>query len=123
MAVAFLIYGAYMIEALIQGQVVGEPQMRQTREGKPFVTAAVRVSAGDGEAFFVSLSTFSEPAGERLAALSLGASLSAVVAFEQYQYRGKDGTDKSGWRLTATEVMSVYKARRRRIATYVASEE
>jgi single-stranded DNA-binding protein len=103
-----------MIEALIQGQIVGEPQKRQTRDGKPFYTASMRVSAGDGDAFFVGLTTFSETAGERLATLSKGASLSAVGALEQYQYQGKDGTDKSGWRLTATEIMSVYQARKRR---------
>lgn len=112
-----------MIEALIQGQIVGEPQKRQTRDGKAFYTVLLRVSAGDGDALFVSLTTFSETAGDRLAALSIGASLSAVGAFEQYQYQAKDGTDRNGWRLTATEVMSVYQARKRRGGTNVESGE
>ncbi len=102
-----------MIEALIQGTLASDPQERQTRDGKPFYTCSLRVSAGEGDALFMSLTSFSQMAGERLVSLQKGANLAAVGRLEQYSFMSKDGSERNGWRLTASEIMSVYKARKR----------
>ena len=103
-----------MIEAMITGTLATDPQERQTRDNKPFFTASLRVSAGEGDALFVSLTSFSQTAGERLLSLQKGANLAAVGILEQYPFTSKDGSERNGWRLTASEIMSVYQARKRR---------
>jgi single-stranded DNA-binding protein len=75
----------------------------------------VRVSAG-AETFFVSLTTFSESAGERLAVLRKGSALAATGTLEATAWVGKDGASRGGWRLTAGEILSVYAAAKKRKA-------
>jgi single-stranded DNA-binding protein len=109
-----------MIGALIQGELIADPQARTASNGKPFWTATMRVSAG-AEALFVGVSTFSEPAGERLMRLHKGAALAAAGTLEATEWTGRDGEPRRGWRLTATEVLSVYQARKRREPEEVAA--
>jgi single-stranded DNA-binding protein len=73
------------------------------------------VPAG-GEALFIGLTTFSETAGERLERLHKGATVAAAGTLEATAWTGKDGAERKGWRLTATEVLSAYQARKRRDA-------
>ncbi len=102
-----------MIGALVQGDLVADPQARTASNGKPFWTVTVRVPAGP-EALFVGLTTFSETAGERLMKLHKGSALAAAGTLEATTWTGKDGAERRGWRLTASEVLSVHQARRKR---------
>lgn len=102
-----------MICALIQGDLTADPVSRATRDGKPFVTATVRVPAGP-EALFVGIGTFSETAGERLMKLHKGSAVAAVGTLEATVWTAQDGSERRGWRLTASEVLSVFQARKRR---------
>lgn len=102
-----------MIGALIQGELVAEPVARTGASGKAFWTATVRVPAGS-DALFVGLATFSETAGERLMRLHKGSTVAAAGTLEPTVWTGKDGEERRGWRLTASEVLSVYQARKRR---------
>ena len=104
-----------MISALIKGELASDPTERTTANGARFWTATVRVSAGP-ETLFVSLATFSESAGERLAVLRKGSALAATGTLEQTAWVGKDGTSRAGWRLTAGEVLTVYSASKKRKA-------
>lgn len=102
-----------MIAALVQGELAADPVERVTAKGAPFVTATVRVAAG-AEALFVGLACFDATGCERLAKLRKGATVAAAGTLEATEWTTKDGEARRGWRLTATEVLSVYQARKRR---------
>jgi single-stranded DNA-binding protein len=102
-----------MIAALIQGELSADPQARTASNGARYWTATMRVPAGP-EALFIGLSTFSESAGERLGRLHKGAALAAAGTLEATVWTGQDGAERRGWRLTASEVLSVHQARKRR---------
>ncbi len=102
-----------MIGALITGELIADPVARTSASGKPFWTATVRVPTGN-DALFVGVATFSESAGERLMRLHKGASVAAAGTLEPTSWTDKNGDARSGWRLTAAEVLSVYQARKRR---------
>ena len=104
-----------MISALIKGERASDPTERTAANGTRFWTANIRVSAG-AETFFVSLTTFSETAGERLAVLRKGSTLAATGTLEQTTWVGKDGASRGGWRLTAGEILTVYAATKKRKA-------
>ncbi len=104
-----------MISALIKGELASDPTERTTANGVRFWTANVRVPAG-AETFFVSLATFSETAGERLAVLRKGSTLAATGVLEATAWVGKDGASRAGWRLTASEILTVYSASKKRKA-------
>jgi single-stranded DNA-binding protein len=95
---------------------MADPVARTAANGKPFWTASVRVPAGS-EALFVGLTTFSETAGERLMRLHKGSAVAAAGTLEPTAWTGKDGEERRGWRLTASEVLTVYEATKRRKAS------
>lgn len=101
-----------MISALMVGELATEPTARTTSKGAPYVTANMRVPAG-AEALFVGVAAFERTAGERLLKLRKGASLAAAGTLEATEWE-KDGETRKGWRLTATEILTVYAARKRR---------
>ena len=102
-----------MIGALIQGELQADPVERVTRDGKPYWTALVRTPAG-AEALFVGLATFSETAGARLMQLRKGSTVAAAGTLEATAWTTRDGEERQRWRITATEVLTVYAARKRR---------
>ena len=104
-----------MIGALVQGDLVSDPVGRTTAKGGRFLTATLRVPAG-AEALFIGIACFSESGCERLAKLHKGATVAAAGTLELAAWLGKDGAERTGWRLTATEILSVYQARKRREA-------
>jgi single-stranded DNA-binding protein len=102
-----------MMGALLTGELSAEPVERTAANGKPYWTATLRVPTGT-DALFVGVSTFSATAGERLMKLHKGSALAAVGTMEPTEWTGKDGEQRKGWRLTASEVLTVYEATRRR---------
>lgn len=102
-----------MIAAMIQGDLVADPVERTTSKGVPFATATVRVAAG-AEALFVGLACFDATGCERLAKLRKGASVAAAGTLEATEWTTREGETRRGWRLTASEVLTVYAARKRR---------
>jgi len=102
-----------MIAAMIQGQLVAEPVEPTTASGSRFVTATARVAAGV-EAMFVGIATFDAAACARLAKLRKGSSVAAAGMLETTAWTATDGTQRTGWRLTANEVLTLGEARRRR---------
>lgn len=104
-----------MIGALISGTLVADPVERTTREGKPFTTATLRVPAGE-DAIFIGVAAFDQAAAARLAQMRKGGNVSACGVLEQTRWTGKDGAERTGWRLTANEIMSAYSATKKRRA-------
>jgi single-stranded DNA-binding protein len=102
-----------MISALVTGDLVGDPVERTTQAGKVFVTATLRVPAGE-ESVFVGVAAFSETAAARLAQMKRGSSVAAVGVLEVNNWTDREGNARSGWRLTASEVLSPYAATKKR---------
>lgn len=101
-----------MIGAVVSGTLVADPVERTTREGKSFTTATLRVPAGE-DALFVGVAAFGETAAARLAQMSKGGTVAACGVLEVNAWTTKEGETRSGWRMTANEIMSVYQARKR----------
>ncbi len=101
-----------MIGALIQGTLAGDPVARTSSNGNAFWTANLRVPVG-ADVLFIGLATFDETAGARLMQLAKGASVAAAGTLETNTWTARDGSERQGWRLTATEILSVYQARKR----------
>jgi single-strand DNA-binding protein len=102
-----------VIYALLQGTLVADPVARETRNGARFVTGTIRVASGV-DTIFVGLAVFDEAACDRLGKLQKGSAVSAAGTFEANIWTDREGREKSGWRLTATEIMSLAQAQRRR---------
>lgn len=102
-----------MIAALMQGTLAADPVERTTREGKPFTTANVRVAAG-ADALFIGIAAFDRTAAERLAQMRKGGTVAAVGVLEQTAWTAKDGAERTGLRLTASEVLTAYAATKKR---------
>lgn len=102
-----------MIGAVVTGTLVGDPVERTTREGKPFVTATSRVAAGE-DAIFVGLAAFEPTAAARLLQMRKGGTVAACGVLEQTTWTTQAGETRTGWRLTASEVLTAYGANKRR---------
>ncbi len=102
-----------MIGALVQGELAAEPVERMTSNGKPYWTASMRVPTAT-DAVFVGVSTFNATAGQRLMRLHKGSALAAVGTIEPNDWIGKEGEQRKGWRLTVSELLTVYEATKRR---------
>ena len=102
-----------MIAALITGTLVGDPVVRMAANGTAFATATMRVPAGT-DALFIGVAVFTEVGVDRMRKLAKGGALSAVGTLEQTEWTAKDGSTRTGWRMTASEVMTVYMANKRR---------
>lgn len=104
-----------MIGAVVTGALVADPVERKTRDGKPFTTATLRVPAGE-DAIFVGLAAFDSTAAARLAQMHKGGTVAACGVLEQNTWTAKDGSERTGWRLTASEVLTAYSATKKRRA-------
>ncbi len=104
-----------MIDCLIQGKLFAAPTERTSKTGKPFATAKLIASAGDGESLFVNVIAFDAAAVSALLALAAGDSVSLAGTATPRAYI-KDGEPRASLDVTAQQVMSAYHVTRRRSA-------
>ncbi|MCC7414278.1 MAG: single-stranded DNA-binding protein [Gammaproteobacteria bacterium] len=102
-----------MIGAVVSGTLVGDPVERTTRTGARYVTVTVRVPAGD-DAQLIGVAAFDQRAAERLMQMRAGGAVSACGVMEPTRWTGRDGAERTGWRMTASEIMTAYGAGQRR---------
>ena len=96
-----------MLSVLIEGILTAAPVQRTTVKGQPFATAKIRAAGEDGETVWCSVITFNADAVEALAALTSGDSV-AIAGHAAI----------STWeKVTASRVLSVYAAGKRRAAS------
>jgi single-stranded DNA-binding protein len=81
-----------MIESIISGTVVKQPEQRQGKSGKPFVTATVRVGRGE-ETVFVSVIAFDDEVQRGLMLLGAGDAVSLTGTIKPKVYNEKAGLD------------------------------
>ena len=105
-----------MIDALIAGRLYGAPAARTTKNGKPFATCKVRVSARDGSAVFLAVVAFADSAVTALLALHEGDSVALTGELTASAYTDKDGVAKPSLNLLAHSVLTEYHVARKRKA-------
>ena len=104
-----------MIEALISGKLLGQPSVKMAKTGKPFVTAKVRVHAGDSDVF-VNVIAFSESACKALLALESGDSVSLAGSLTPKAWTDREGVVRPALDLVASQVLTAYHVARKRKA-------
>lgn len=107
-----------MISALITGSIVSDPRSGISKSGTEWSNCVVRCpcgqnrETGDAESAFVQIAAFGSEAG-KLARLTKGDSVSAAGALKPTTYQ-KDGQERHGLSLTATEILTAYQIKQRR---------
>ena len=104
-----------MIEALISGKLLGQPSEKMAKTGKPFVTAKVRVHAGEADVF-VNVIAFSESACAALLALESGDAVSLAGSLTPKAWTDREGIVRPALDLVASQVLTAYHVARKRKA-------
>ena len=104
-----------MIEALISGKLQGQPSEKMAKTGKPFVTAKVRVHAGEADVF-VNVIAFSESACTALMALDSGDAVSLAGSLTPKAWTDREGVVRPALDMVASQVLTAYHVARKRKA-------
>lgn len=102
-----------MLNVLISGSLVKDPQERQSSSNRTYATAAMRAPVDGDEAIIVNLIAFSEAATSALLALAKGDAL-AVSGRAKLSVWEKDGQQRHGLSVVAERVMTLYEVRKKR---------
>lgn len=105
-----------MIDGLIGGKLYGKPVQRKSGNGKTFYTAKVRAAAGEGDALFVNVITFSQSVGASLLALDDGDSVSLAGALTPKVWTPPNGEPRPSLDMVAHAVTTAYHVTRKRQA-------
>ena len=105
------------IEALILGKLHQRAEQRTGKTGRPFVTAKVRASAGDGESLFVNVIAFADTASAALLALDAGDSVVLAGTLKPGAWTDREGTARPSLDLVAAQVLTVYALKKKREAS------
>jgi single-stranded DNA-binding protein len=104
-----------MVEALIQGRIAKSPERRISKAGRPFVTAKVRVVAGE-DAVFVGVVAFSEAAQAALQALGEGDSVALAGTLTPRAWIDREGNARPALDMVAHSVLTPYALKHKRKA-------
>lgn len=96
-----------MIDGLIAGRLMGDPEQRQGKSETTFVVARVRAQTNDGEHLMVNLITFEDAACSVLLTLRDGDSVSAAGHLIPKVWTDKQGNTKAALDLVAHRVVGV----------------
>ncbi|NTX29064.1 single-stranded DNA-binding protein [Burkholderia pyrrocinia] len=111
-----------MLDALASGKLYGKPGERTGPSGRPFVTAKVRVPAGDGEALFVNVIAFSDDVKVALLALDDGDSVALAGTLTPKVWTDRNGDAKPALDMVAHAVTTAYHVKRKRAAAQGAND-
>ncbi len=104
-----------MLSILASGALVSDPKQRTSTNGKPYVTACVRVPAEDSEAVMLSVIAFAADAVQALSALTKGDSC-AIAGRAKLSDWEKDGEQRHGLSVVADNVLTPYALDKKRRA-------
>ncbi len=97
-----------MIDGLIAGRLIGDPEQRVGKSESRFVVAKVRAPSGDGENLLVNVIAFDEAVGQALLALRDGDSVALAGSLTPKAWTDKQGNVKPALDLIAQRVLSAY---------------
>ena len=105
--------GLHATSLALSGNLTRDPELSYSAAGRPWcrfnvaVTHRERAEDGtwqDGPAEYVSVVCFGQLAEDAAASLHKGDRVVAKGRFEEEHWTGKDGTERSGWKLLAEDV-------------------
>lgn len=102
-----------MIDGLIGGRLYGAAQERTGQGGRAFVTAKVRVAAGD-ETLFVNVIAFADDVRAALLALDDGDSVALSGSLTPKVWTDKHGEARPALDMVAHQLLTAYHIRRKR---------
>lgn len=102
-----------MIDGLIGGRLYGAAQERTGQGGRAFVTAKVRVAAGD-ETLFVNVIAFADDVRAALLALDDGDSVALSGSLTPKVWTDKQGQARPALDMVAHQLLTAYHIRRKR---------
>ena len=105
-----------MIDALIQGKLFAQAQERTGKSGKPFVTAKLTTTAGDGEGIFVNIIAFDHGPCTALLALGAGDAVAVTGPATPKAWTDKQGVNRVALDVVAHQVLTAYHVKRKRDA-------
>lgn len=105
-----------MIDALVAGKLYGLAEERESKQGKPFVTAKVRATAGNSESLFVNVIAFDGSTCEALLALDDGDPVALAGTLTPKAWTDKDGNPRPALDLVAHGLVTPYHVTRKRRA-------
>lgn len=103
-----------MIDALISGKLIRDPQLKTGASGKPFANFMLSVPVADGENVIVSGIAFGDVA-ERIAKLQKDDALAVTGSLALSSWTAKiTGELKHGLNCTVSAALSAYDVKKRR---------
>lgn len=93
-----------MIRALVSGELIADPQSRQSRNGNTFATCRIAVKQQDGDRLFCSCIVFDDNAVTRLLQLRAGAAVSMAGTLKIGTWQARDGSVKPSLDIVADEI-------------------
>ena len=94
-----------MIDGMIAGRLIGDPERRQGKGDTSFVVARVKAQSNEGESLMVNVIAFDNAPCAALLALRDGDSLSATGHLNPKVWTDKQGNTKPALDLVAHRVM------------------
>lgn len=94
-----------MIDALIAGQLTGDPEQRAGKAETVFVVAKVRTQAGDGESYLVNVIAFDSAVGQSLLRLREGDAVALSGSLTPKVWTDKQGTARAVMDLIAHKIL------------------
>ena len=107
-----------MIDALVSGKLVKEPELKTGPSGKHFCNFLLSVSVNNEPQppIIVSAIAF-EAVAERIAKLGKGDSVSVIGSLKPSEWMDKSGEVKHGLNITVNNALSAYDIKKRRPET------
>lgn len=95
-----------MIEGMVAGKVVGDPESRRGKGDSEFVVAKVRAQNNDGEMVIVNVIVFSADLGAALMELRDGDALALAGSLSPKVWSDKQGNTRAALDMVATRMLA-----------------
>jgi single-strand DNA-binding protein len=103
-----------MLDALISGKLIKQPELKTSQNGKHYCQFLLGVHVGEPENIVISGIAFGTQA-ERVAKLGKGDALSVIGALKPTEWQDKATNEsRHGLSVTVADVLSVYDIKKRR---------
>lgn len=103
-----------MLDALISGKLIKQPELKTSQNGKPYTNFLLSVSIGEAENIVISGIAFGSHA-ERISKLGKGDAISVIGALKPTEWQDKATNEvKHGLSVTVANVLSVHDIKKRR---------
>jgi single-stranded DNA-binding protein len=112
-----------MIDALIRGRLVADPERKLTKAGRGYATARLSVSDREGGEHLVLLTAFDDGAVRALLALAKGDALAVAGELSAGVWTPEGKEPRPSLRVLAHRVLTPYAVQRRREAASGARRE